>query len=392
MSAVNGFAAAGFEPVAEAFERNFAERGELGSSFAAYVDGELVVDLSGGVADRAAGRAWDGDTLCGIYSGTKGLVATSMLMLVERGALDLDAPVCSYWPELAAEGKDAIQVRHLLTHTAGLPGVTTPLTFEQLIDDELVARLLAAQAPTSAPGEVIAYHALTFGWLCGELVRRVDGRSVGRFVREEIAEPLGVDAWIGLPGEHEPRVAVLEATDAFGSEYPDLPADPATIDDPRMRVLWSVIGNPPQTILNVATANTRAWRAAEIPGANGVATARGMARLYACLARGGELDGVRLLSPETVADAGRLQREGHDPYRDEPIIYGLGFHLQEYDGALGSEADAFGHGGAGGSIHGCWPRLRTGYSYTTNLLDGGGPNPRTVTLVAALHEAVVGTA
>jgi CubicO group peptidase (beta-lactamase class C family) len=390
VSGVSGFAAPGFEPVRETFARNFAERGELGSSFAAYVDGELVVDLWGGVADAAAGRAWEADTLCGIYSGTKGLVSTCMLMLIERGALALDEPVCAYWPEFAAEGKDAILVRHVLTHTAGLPGVLTPVTFEQMLDDALMARLLAAQKPISAPGEIIAYHALTYGWLCGELVRRVDGRSVGRFLHEEVARPLGLDAWIGLPAEHEPRVAVLERTSAFGTEYPPLP-DGAAASDERMRILWSVIGNPPRVVTDVLTANERSWRAAEIPGANGVATARGMARLYACLARGGELDGVRLLSPATVADAGRLHREGHDPYRDTSIIYGLGFHLREDDGALGPERDAFGHGGAGGSIHGCWPRLRTGFSYTTNMLDGA-ENPRTVALTAALHEAVEGAA
>jgi CubicO group peptidase (beta-lactamase class C family) len=148
------------------------------------------------------------------------------------------------------------------------------------------------------------------------------------------------------------------------------------------------LGQPARRIANLLAANDRGWRAAEIPAANCVATARAMARLYACLARGGELDGVRLLSPASVAEAGRCHVRGHVPYRDDPIAYGLGFHMREDDGdALGPEPDAFGHGGAGGSIHGCWPRLRTGFSYTTNLLDGAG-NPRTAALASALHSAI----
>ena len=382
----DGFVAPGFEGVAEAFARNVGVGGEAGGAFAAVLDGELVVDVWGGVADRARGVAWSGDTLSMVFSGTKGLVATCMLLLVERGKLDLDAPVAQYWPEFAAHGKDAILVRHVLSHQAGMPGVVTPVTSEEARDDGRMARLLAAQAPIAPPGAIVTYHVLTYGWLCGELVRRVDGRSIGRFLREEVAEPLGLDVWIGLPEAQESRVAVLEQTAGFGTEEEAPP--PAGGQDAlseRERILWS-IDNPSGSL---AVANSRAERAAEVPAANGLATARALARLYGCLARGGEIDGVRLLRPATAALAGRCIARGHDPYHDRPIAYAAGFHLNP-DGGLGPRDDAYGHCGAGGSTHGCWPGLRTGFSFTTNLLDGP-VKPRGPALLAALHDAVRAT-
>ncbi len=379
----DGFVAPGFEGVAEAFARNVGVGGEAGGAFAAIVDGELVVDLWGGVADRARGVAWSGDTLSTIFSGTKGLVATCMLMLIERGKLDLDAPVADYWPEFAAHGKDAILVRHVLSHQAGMPGVVTPVSSEEAADHAHMAQLLAAQAPIARPGAIVTYHVLTYGWLCGELVRRVDRRSVGRFLREEIAEPLGLDAWIGLPEAQEPRVAVLERTAGYGTELAPRPNSGPDAASERDRILWSMLDNPPDSL---EVANSRAQRAAEIPAANGLATARAMARLYGCLARGGEIDGVRLLSPATAALAGRCIVRGDDPYLDHPIAYAAGFHLNPV-GALGPRDDAFGHCGAGGSAHGCWPGLRTGFSFTTNLMDGP-VFPRPQALLAALHDAV----
>jgi len=382
---VGGFIAPGFEAVAETFARTVGVDGEAGGGFAAVVDGEPVVDLWGGVADRARGRAWSGDTLTTIFSGTKGLVATCVLMLADRGALELETPVATYWPEFAANGKDGLLVRHVLSHTAGLPGLTTPVSVEESLDGERMAALLARQPPVYEPGTICAYHVLTYGWLTGELVRRVDGRSVGRFFHEEVAEPLGLDAWIGLPEEYEPRVAPFECTPGFGTEIEPLEDAGPDAADEHARIVWSVLENPPE---RKGFADTRAYRAAEVPAANGVATARAVARLYGCLARGGELDGVRLMSPATAAVAGRELVRGHDPYRDLPIGYAAGFHIndpQEKD--LGPVDHAFGHGGAGGSTHGCWPRLRTGFSFTTNLLDGP-INPRGPRLLDALYRVV----
>jgi len=381
---IDGFVAPGFEPVAEAFARNFAERGELGAAFSAHAGGELVVDLWGGLADRHRDVPWRHDTLVGVFSGTKGLVATCLLLLLERGALELDAPVSRYWPEFAAQGKQDILVRHVVSHRAGLPGLLTPVSVEEATDDVRMAQLLAGQPPLVPPGSKPCYHAMTFGWLCGELIRRVDGRSVGRFLREEIAGPLDLELWIGLPDREEHRVAVLERSDAFAGEHAsavgDRDADP---------IGWSIWSNPPRFSGGELAANARRWHAAEIPATNGIVAARSLARLYGCLACGGELDGVRLLAPETIAEGRRCLSRGHDPYLDAPVAFGTGFKVQTHEMGLGPAADAFGHAGAGGSVHGAWPRLRTGFSYAPNLLLGlGAADPRAAALLSALHTSV----
>jgi CubicO group peptidase (beta-lactamase class C family) len=382
---VEGFVAPGFGGVVEAFERNFADGAEVGAGFAAYVDGELVVDVWGGVADRGRGVSWQRGTLVPVFSGSKGLVATCLLLLLERGQLDLDVPVCRYWPEFAAEGKEAILVRDVVSHRAGLPGLTTAVSVEEATDDVRMARLVAAQAPIAAPAAGPRYHALTFGWLCGELVRRVDGRSVGRFLREEVAEPLGLDVWIGLPAHHEPQVAVIEQGQAFASEQGGLLVGRDV--DP---VAWSIFSNPPRFSGDGLAANRRVWRAAEVPASNAVVDARSLARLYGCLACGGELDGVRLLASETIEDGRRRLSHGVDPLLGE-IAFATGFQVQTVEMLLGPEPDAYGHGGAGGSMHGAWPRLRTGFSYTPNRVAGlAATDRRAARLLAALHVAIVG--
>jgi CubicO group peptidase (beta-lactamase class C family) len=378
---VSGHAAPGFERVAEAFERNFGGGVELGAGFAAYVDGELVVDMWGGLADARRGIAWDGDTLVPVFSGTKGLVAICLLVLIERGSLELDAPVCHYWPEFAAHGKEEITVRDVVSHQARLPGLLTPVTVEEATDDRRMAALLADQAPLQLSGP--RYHALTFGWLCGELVRRVDGRSVGRFLREEIAEPLGVDVWIGLPVPLEPRVAVVEP-DAPSADEPDDVLVGRDVDE----VAWSVYSNPPRFAPEAPAANMPLWHAAEVPGSNGIVSARGLARLYGCLALGGELDGVRVLDPATIAAGLRPLAAGCDPYIGD-VAFGTGLMVQTSERRLGPPQDAFGHPGAGGSMHGAWPSLRTGFSYTPNRLAAVRTKDcRARALLDALHAAV----
>jgi CubicO group peptidase (beta-lactamase class C family) len=376
--------ASGYEPVAAAFERNFAEHGEIGAAFAAYVDGELVVDLWGGTADRRSGVPWNADTLVGVFSGSKGLTSVCMLQLIERGQLELDAPVCRYWPEFAAEGKQGIVVRDVLCHQAGMPGLLTPVSVEEATDDRRMAQLLAAQRPTSAPGDGPRYHAVTFGWLCGELLRRVDGRSLGRFLREEIAEPLGLDIWIGLPEQHEPRVAYLERDASFQEKQNEVAADRQTNEE-----AWSIWCNPPRFAEGELAANQRIWRAAEVPATNGLVTARSAARLYGCLARGGEIDGVRLLAPQTIESARQCLARGTDPNQDDELLaFGIGMAVQTEQMPFGPVDDAFGHGGAGGSMHGAWPSLRTGFSYAPNLMSHIDPDPRSKALLDTLHAAV----
>lgn len=383
----HGHVAPGFEPVAEAFERNVAERGELGAAFAAVRDGRTVVDLWGGAADRASGRPWARDTLQLVFSGTKGLVATCLLMLLERGLLELDAPVARYWPEFAAAGKDDVTVAEVISHRAGLPGVATPLATADLLDDRRMAALLAAQAPRAELRGRLCYHPRTWGWLCGELVRRVTGRSVGTFFAQEVAGPLGLELWIGLPPEQEPRVATLELAPSYGATSAALARERV---DP---LCEQVYANPPGVWTPAGFPwNGRAFHAAEVPSSNAIGTARSIARLYGCLARGGELDGVRLLTPATI-ELGRRQLScGFDPCHRTPFAFGAGFAVQSVlDVAfrpLGPPASAFGATGSGGSAHGAWPEQRVGFSYAMSLLRDDPGDARAATLLAALHDCL----
>lgn len=374
---IRGTVADGFEGVAAEFERNFTQRKDIGAAFAAFHKGRKVVDLWGGMA--APGQPWKEDTLQVVYSGTKGLMASCMLILIERGLIDLDAPVAKYWPEFAANGKDRIKVRHVVSHRAGLPGVVFPLTSADITDYEKMENLLAAQAPSTDPEAYHSYHALTIGWLCGALIRRIDGRTLGRFFAEEVAGPLKLEAWIGLPESEEHRVGRMELD-------PDSPWSDEPPEDITHRTIWC---NPLlfPTYEDLAW-NSRAYHAAEIGGAGGIATARAMARYYACMAQGGELDGVRILKPETIAAGLKLRSKFYDPYVVEPMAYGTVFAVQTEQGRFGPAPDAFGHSGAGGSIHGGWPSSGTGFSYTMNQMRIDPDDVRSRYVLKALHEAV----
>lgn len=360
-----GWTATGFEDVAEAFERNFADRGELGAAFAAYRHGELVVDVWGGLADRETGRLWDRDTIQLMFSGTKGLAAACVLLLVQRGQVSLDDPLSRYWPEFAAEGKDAVTIAEVLSHQARLPWVEAG--YADLLDHDVMAAHLAAQAPAADPRAAFMYHAITWGWLVDELVRRVDGRTVSRFFAEEFAVPLGLEVWIGLPEELHWRVSTMIA------------APGVLVDEPQTDPL-----NRPNPLLVPGAEkiwNSVEYRGAGLAAVGGFATARGMARFYASLV--GEVDGVRVLTPKTV-DLGRREiRRGIEPTWGSEIAYGAGFELQTPDARLGDPADTFGHAGAGGSRHGAWPGQETAYSYLMNEVRVG-PDDRSLTLLSAL--------
>lgn len=372
----------GFDGVAAAYKRNFLDLGEVGASFAAVHDGRMVVDLWGGLADRSTGRPWSEDTLQVIFSGSKGLVALCLLMLVDRGALDPDAPVSRYWPEFAAENKGSIRVSDIASHQARLPGVTVPLSEDDILNGRRMAALLAAQAQEGDPRAVDAYHAITYGWLCGELIRRVDGRSIGEFFADEVAKPLGLEVWFGLPERHELRVSVLH----YGEAWRPFDDDQIANDELFARV-WA---NPPVFPRTHLPWNTRAYHAAEIPAAGAIGTARSLARLYGCLARGGELDGTRLVSAQTLARGCQCLTRRREPLVDEPEAFGFGFELQTENMMLGPPAKAFGHGGAGGSAHGAWPRQGVGFSYCMNeMREYQTVDPRPKALLSALHEAVL---
>ncbi len=366
---ISGWTAVGYEGVAEAFERNFTDRGELGAGFSAYRDGRPVVDLWGGSADPA--REWQQDTIQLIFSGTKGLAAACVLLLVERGAVSLDQPLSRYWPEFAAAGKGAITVAEVLSHQARLPGAD----FSQmdLFDHAAVAQLLAAQAPTEDPRGAFVYHAITWGWLVDELVRRTDGRPLGEFFADEFAAPLGLEVWIGLPAELHSRAATMVAADG-------VLADPEQTDPLRQLVRNPLLVPGAEKIWNSAE-----YRSAGLAAVGGFATARGMARFYAGLLD--EVDGVRVLKPSTV-DLGRREiRRGIEPFWGSEMAYAAGFELQTSAGHLGTPADVFGHAGAGGSRHGAWPSRGITFSYLMNEVRIATPDQRPLDLLDALAAA-----
>ncbi|MCX5240057.1 beta-lactamase family protein [Streptomyces prunicolor] len=379
---VQGRTAPGFEKVAEVFAANFARYGEVGAAFAAYRDGEPVVDLWAGVTDPGTGRPWQADTLQLVFSGAKGLTSACVLLLVERGLLELDAPAARYWPEFAAAGKERITVGEILSHQARLPGVQQPVDTEELLNPEHMATLLAAQAPTTDPRAAFIYHALTWGWLTGELVRRVDGRTVGALFADEFAGPLGLDTWLGLPDTEHHRVATTIAG-------PGVLRPKDEDEDEERDALQVLTRNPLLTPDAPALWNSAAFRRAQLPAVGAHVTARSMARFYTCLARGGELDGVRVLDEATVRLGRRELRRGVSPLWGTPMAYGAGFELRTELGLFGPPPDAFGHAGAGGSRHGAWPGERVGFSYTMNLTRAEFPDRRPLDLLASLHEAAL---
>jgi len=374
MVEIGGHAEPGFEPVVEAFRANFDELGELGAAFAAHVNGRMVVDLWGGVARPSDGSAWTSDTLQLIFSGTKGLAAACMMLLADRGLVDVERPVADYWPEFAANGKEGVTVADVLTHSAGLAAVTTDLRVQDLLDPVALASLLAGQTPHWEDGGRVAYHGLTYGWLCDALTRRIAGVSLGRFFATEIAGPLALDAWIGLPRELEGRVSELTMRNY-------------AVDPPVSPYGKRIFFNPP-VFVEPLVWNSPEMHAAENAAVSGIATARSLARLYGCLAGGGSLDGVRLCSPTAIERAACLRVRGTDPYANEAVAFGLGFELQTEELAFGPPLDAFGHTGAGGSVHGAWPRQATGFSYCMNEMRPEGSDQRGRRLLRALSSCL----
>jgi CubicO group peptidase (beta-lactamase class C family) len=374
---VSGRVAPGFELVAETFRRNFTEQQETGAAFSAFRDGQLIVDLWGGVADTSTRRPWAADTLQLIFSGTKGLVAVCLLRLIDSGRLSLDDRVSRHWPQFGAAGKEHVTVANLVSHRCRLPGLLTAVDVEDLLDDRHMARLLAQQPQLDDPRAGGVYHALTFGWLCGELIRQVDGRSVGRFFAEEIAGPLNLELWIGLPAEHEHRVCRLELADGWGPPQRPYSADADADADPLARCVWH---NPPVFDRDLFPFNDPAVHAAQIAGVSAIGSARSVATLY------GSLD--RVLSAD-VQQLGRTQLSAfRDPLLNEQQAFGVGFQLQTADFGFGPPSDAFGHGGAGGSVHGAWPGERVGFSYAMNLMRDDADDRRAGELLTALHACV----
>ncbi len=361
-----------FARVREIFEESFETGAELGASVCFALDGQPVVDLWGGYCDAERTRAWERDTLVNVYSTTKGMTAICAHQLVERGELDVDEPVASYWPEFAAAGKADLPVRYLLSHQAGLPAVRKPLPAEALYDWGQMTAALAEERPWWEPGTQHGYHALTFGFLVGELVRRISGQSLGSYFGEHVAEPLGADFHIGLAAEHDARTSHLWGSLALPGPSGAGPKIAGPIRDflrdmgDPTTLTGAAFNNPKQTS---GAVNSRAWRAAEIPAANGHGTARALARIYGALSRGGELDGVRILRNETIEAAIEEQVFGPDVILGQlPMRFGLGFMLRQDLVPLGPNPRAFGHAGAGGSLGFADPDAHVGFGYTMNRM------------------------
>ncbi len=361
---VHGTCEPRFSRVRDVFAENF-RHGEVGASLAVMVDGQMVVDLWGGHADAGQTRPWERDTIVNTFSTTKGIVATCAHRLADQGKLDIDAPVALYWPEFAQAGKESIPVRYLLSHQAGLPAPRNFLPPGMGYVWEPLRDALAEAEPWWEPGTRHGYHAVTFGHLVGEVIRRVSGMTVGQYFRREIAEPLGVDFMIGFGPEEDARTA-----DMIPAPLPTLDSDSPmaqVFSDPNSMNFRAFMITM-DTILDSNYMNTREWRAAEIPAANGHGNARGLARLYGALARGGELDGFRVLTEGAIAAATREQAYGEDAILMMPTRMGLGYMLDMPEAQMSPSCRMFGHGGMGGSFGYADPETRVGIGYTMNKM------------------------
>jgi CubicO group peptidase (beta-lactamase class C family) len=369
---VHGSVEPGLEAVQDAFAENFERHGEVGAACCVYLHGRKVVDIWGGT--------YTPDTLQLVASSGKGVVAAAAHILAQEGRLDFDTPVTDYWPEFGAEGKQDIPVRWLFSHRAGLAAVDRPLTLDDVLAWDPVIEALAAQRPLWEPNSAHGYHVGTYGWLAGEVIRRITGVSVGTFIAERISRPLGLDLWIGLPEAQEERVAPL---------IPPPPAEPGAPDvfnarllDPST-LLHKAFVNPP---LPAQVFNERAFHAAEIPAANAITNARSLARMYAaCI---GEVDGHRLLQPDTLTSATAVQSAGEDLVLGYETRYGTGFQLSFPFRPMAGEG-SFGHYGMGGSVGFAHPEKGFAFAYVMDqMLPSGGVDPRPNALVSALLGAI----
>ncbi|WP_406483987.1 serine hydrolase domain-containing protein [Streptomyces sp. NBC_01568] len=389
MTTIDGEVAPGFEPVREAFMENFTQHGDIGAAVCVYWHGRPVVDLWGGVADPETGRPWTRDTLQLVYSATKGATATAAHMLVERGLLDLDAPVAKYWPEFAANGKADIPVRWLLSHQAGLVALDQPLPLAEALSWEPMAVALAAQRPLWTPGTAHGYHGRTWGWLVGEVIRRASGRSPGRFFADEIARPLGLDFFIGLPTSERDRVSRM----VYRRPAVDLTTVPAESIPGELReqvAAW----RDPNSFSNRAFAVTDPAaidfdspevQAAELPSSNGIGTARALARMYAAVI--GEVDGVRLLAQETLSSAIQEQANGKDQVMVIPSRFSTGFMLPTKGNRM-TGPNAFGHTGRGGSLGFADPVHGIAFGYVMNHIVSGSDDARAASLTEAVRKSL----
>ncbi len=359
---VNGHCDPAFTEVQRQFENNFAEHGDVGASVAITLNGEYVVDLWAGFRDEAASEPWEEDTIVNVYSSTKTMAATCMLVLADRGELDFDAPVAKYWPEFAQKGKESVLVRHVMSHTAGLPGFDPPITVEDLYDLDKIADQLASQELWWEPGTKSGYHAVTQGNLESEILYRITGKRMGQWFQDEIAGPIGADFHIGLPASEDARVAELIPPEINPTAEPMINGVPITMDMIAGRALMSLA-------LTATEPQTREWRAAEIPAAGGIGNARSMARVHSFLACGGEVDGQRLLSEAGVRKALEEQINNVDEVLLAELRHGIGFGISLQDWVEPRNDSTMFWGGWGGSIAVVDLENRLSIAYVMNRME-----------------------
>ena len=373
---IDGLCDPRFAGVRDAFASSFAEGLEHGGGVSVVIEGRPVVDLWGGHADAARTRPWRRDTLVNVWSSTKGVVALAIAMLVERGKLDYAAPVASYWPEFAEGGKERITLDQVMSHQSGLNGLAVPMEEAGLLAWTPYVEALAAMSPLWEPGSRCVYHALSYGHLAGEVIRRVDGRSIGRFIAEEIAGPLGADFHVGLPEREDFRAAeMIEGPKA--SEWVDFvraSAFPHACDNPLPRAL---------------APNDRAWRAAEVPGGNGQSTAHALARIYGMMAAGGTWQGRLLTGRAAIEEAVRPRFRGMDDSFALPAAFAAGYQIEDPVYAGRASPQSFGHTGWGGAIGFADPGAGLGFGYVTNRMLGfDDVDPRRKALIDAVYDAL----
>ncbi len=377
MSELSGTSDDRFQPLIDIVEQQLASGYDLGASFAVAVDGELVCDVWGGWVDEARSIPWQADTITNVWSTTKTMTALSALLLIDRGALDPDEKVATYWPEFAANGKDGIEVRHLLSHTSGVSAWAQPVTPDDVLDDDRATAMLATQEPWWEPGTASGYHALNQGHLVGEVIRRIDGRGLKRFFAEEIADPLGADFTIGSPPENHDRIADV------------VPPPPLPIPedlDPESVMIKTFTGPAPEA--NIA--HTPEWRAATIGAANGHGNARSVARIQAAVSNRGSSNGVELLSSSTVDRIFEVQASGVDLVLGLPVKFGLGYGLADESDPLGIDwGRVCFWGGWGGSIVINDLDNRVTMTYMMNRMQAGlVGNETSAALIKALPEVL----
>ena len=381
---VHGSVEPGFEPVADAFASAFADRPTMGAALHVTLGGQSIVDLWAGVADERTRRPWVEDTPSVVFSCTKGLMSILIARLVQDGRLDYDAPVARYWPEFAQAGKADITVGQALAHQAGLSAPRENLTEDDIVDWDRMVAVLAAQEPLWPIGTGYAYHALTHGWLTGELVRRITGKSAGTYFRELIADPLEADAWIGLPDAQAARPAHLQVSAPLSALWADEARKPA----PNWPYKAMTLGNalPADLVTDEGGFNRQRIRAAEIPGAGGVATARALAMIWSATVV--PTQGIRLIDDAVIATATRTQSEGVSVFGGDPPYsrWGYGFQLDsEARRYLGD--GCFGHDGAGGQVGFADPARQIGFGFVTNWMMGL-EDQRATGIISALRQVL----